>query len=206
MRSQPHCSVRRAALRKLVAAQAARAGAHHQQQAARPQARPAGWQSCSACAGQALIPALGRQRVERFLKPQPRARHQVGARLSTGCASASTFSASNCSRSAWQSGQPATCRSSSCICSSGSSPYAAVTIRSCASSQFMVYVLPASKAMPPMLRSNSASRPGICRPRRLYRNSANCALNFFVALKSVFLAVSSVVFNISPMVRRRRPW
>jgi len=38
-----------------------------------------------------------------------------------------------------------------------------------------------------------------------YRSSASLALSFFVARKSVFFAVSSVVFSISPMVRRRSP-
>jgi len=38
-----------------------------------------------------------------------------------------------------------------------------------------------------------------------YRMLPNALLNFCVALKSVFLAVSSVVFNISPIVRSRSP-
>ena len=66
-----------------------------------------------------------------------------------------------------------------------------------------LYVLPASiNAAIRVVKSPAAT----CAQETLYRNPANCVLNFFVALKSVFLAVSSVVFNISPMVRRRRPW
>src|ERR1039457_3736565 len=40
----------------------------------------------------------------------------------------------------------------------------------------------------------------------VYRAPDNWPRNFFVARKRVFLAVSSVVFNISPIVLRRRPW
>ena len=45
--------------------------------------------------------------------------------------------------------------------------------------------------------------PFITSPHRI---AARFALSFLVARKSVFLAVSSVVFNISPMVRNLRPW
>src|SRR6185312_10083517 len=43
-------------------------------------------------------------------------------------------------------------------------------------------------------------------PTTSHRIGANALRNFCVARNSVFLAVSSVVFSISPIVRRRRPW
>ena len=201
--------VRRAALRILIAAQAARARADHQQQAGRHRRGLQAGKVVHQPLAQPLIPALGRQRVQRLFKPQPRARHQVRRRLHHRDARRPASSApAPAPAPSGNPAQPVMCRSSSCACSSGSSPYAAVTIRSCASSQFI-----ATSFQPQRISLQlSAISPHLRLTRALpmatdsYRNSANCVLNFLVALKSVFLAVSSVVFNISPMVRRRRPW
>src|ERR1035437_2845534 len=72
----------------------------------------------------------------------------------TGRAPASAFSASNCSRSLPHSGHPARCRSSSCACSSASSPYAASTIRSCATSHFI-----STSFQPPKVPQCSSKTP-----------------------------------------------
>ncbi len=67
-----------AILRKLVAAQAARSGSHRQQQAGSHRRRLQAGKIVHHPLAQPLIPAHGRQGVQRLFQPQPRARHQVG--------------------------------------------------------------------------------------------------------------------------------
>ena len=72
---------RRAVLGKLVAAQRARTGSHHQQQTSRHRRSLQAGKIVPHPLAQPFIPAPGRQRVQRFLQLQPGARHQVGVRL-----------------------------------------------------------------------------------------------------------------------------
>ena len=49
-------------------------------------------------------------------------------------------------------------------------------------------------------------KPETKNEKPIHRISDNRARNFWVARNNVFFAVSSVVFNISPMVRSFNPW